>query len=257
MRSFKIVVLIYIWAGLAFAQDSFNPQTKGNLKQDSTQNLTQDELKNRQEEDWLSSSIDSDTADALFDNFSSDNTSIAKKQSPKFYQPITLSKDSYGAFFIGYSYNKLETDKILFENEIKPFSRTANGAFFGVERGWQGKYGFMLGGYLNGVAGDDYSLSLGVRVSNLIAKYVIPSINIGYGLQHIKFPQDSQQYNLHGFQFGGGIFVNIYRGFGIKFEAMGSYPLGIVRKDNASKYGNPTLNSYSLIVSFAYFDFSI
>ena len=116
---------------------------------------------------------------------------------------------------------------------------------------------FMFGGYLYGVAGDDYSLGFGMRASYVLWRYVIPSVGLGYGLQHIQFPQDSAQYNIHGLHYDMGLFVNVYRGFGLKFEAKALYPMGILRGVDASKYGNPIFLGYSLIVSFAFYDFSI
>ncbi|WP_143000254.1 MULTISPECIES: hypothetical protein [unclassified Helicobacter] len=204
-------------------------------------------------------------------NANTDATASTAK-SPSFwsrlYQPINITKRSYGAFSIGYSQNTITTPKIslaapntqdaqdLQTRITQDFSRVARGAFFGLERGWH-THGFMIGGYLNGVAAQDYLLNFGVRFSYLIARYVIPSVGVSYMLQHLKLPNDDAQYNLQGASFNAGLFVNVVRGFGLKFEGMYAYPLAILREGNARLHGNPTFSGYSFVVSFSFYDFSI
>lgn len=203
----------------------------------------------------------------------------------KLYQPIDIRKRSYGAFSIGYSQSHLHTPHIAPSSPNTPsspsqatpesndssFSRVARGVFFGLERGlhwasttqdvsgssWSLGSGFMLGGYINGVAAQDYSLNFGLRASYLIARYVIPSIGISYNLQHIAFPNDPKQYNLHGANVNAGLFVNLMRGLGIKAEASYAYPLIILRGVDARAYGEPRFESFSFVVSICYYDFSI
>lgn len=178
------------------------------------------------------------------------------------YQPIALSKRSYGSFSIGYAQSHIKAQQIrLIDGAInsrvaRDFSQIAHGVFFGLERGahW---HNFMLGGYINGVAAQDYSLSFGVRASYLIARYVIPSVGISWGLQHIQFPNDTRQYNIHGASFNAGLFVNIARGFGLKLEGSYSYPLVILRGVDARSYGAPVFSGYAFAVSLCMYDFSI
>lgn len=177
------------------------------------------------------------------------------------YQPIAVSKRSYGSFSIGYSQSHIKAQQISLidgsnSRVARDFSQVAHGVFFGLERGahW---HNFMLGGYINGVAAQDYSLSFGVRASYLIARYVIPSVGISWGLQHIKFPNDTRQYNIHGANFNAGLFVNIVRGFGLKLEGSYSYPLVILRGVDARNYGDPVFSGYSFVVSLCAYDFSI
>lgn len=200
----------------------------------------------------------------------------------KLYQPIDITKRSYGSFSIGYSQNYLHTPRITLrapDSSTSPaldpassqsaidssFSRVARGVFFGLERGlhWAGSgesasnSGFMLGGYVNGIAAQDYSLNFGLRASYLIARYVIPSIGISYNIQHITFPNDPNQYNIHGANFNAGLFVNLMRGFGVKAEASYAYPLVVLRGVNAREYGEPKFFGFSFVVSMCYYDFSI
>lgn len=178
------------------------------------------------------------------------------------YQPIAVSKRSYGSFSIGYSQSHIKAQQISLidgatnSRVARDFSQVAHGVFFELERGahW---HSFMLGGYINGVAAQDYSLSFGVRASYLIARYVIPSVGISWGLQHIKFPNDTRQYNIHGANFNAGLFVNIVRGFGLKLEGSYSYPLVILRGADARSYGDPVFSGYSFVVSLCAYDFSI
>lgn len=210
------------------------------------------------------------------------NSSHSPFSFAKLYQPISIAKRSYGSFSIGYSQNYLHTPRIALrapDSSASPapspaasqstldssFSRVARGVFFGLERGlhWAGSgemassSAFMLGGYVNGVAAQDYSLNFGLRASYLIAHYVIPSIGISYNLQHITFPNDPNQYNIHGANFNAGLFVNLMRGFGIKAEASYAYPLVVLRGVNARAYGEPKFFGFSFVVSVCYYDFSI
>ena len=217
----------------------------------------------------LDSAKSADSTESASATSAGADTSATKPSSfwSRLYQPINITKRSYGAFSIGYSQNTITTPKISLaapntqdssaQSRItQDFSRVARGAFFGLERGWH-THGFMIGGYLNGVAAQDYSLNFGVRFSYLIARYVIPSVGVSYMLQHLKLPNDDAQYNLHGASFNAGLFVNVVRGFGLKFEGMYAYPLAILREGNARLHGNPTFSGYSFVVSFSFYDFSI
>lgn len=229
------------------------PESKTHIKLDSSS----DSNKNLATDSQINPQIDSrrlqNPPQNLGQNLAQTHTTKAHS---KIYQPISITKTTYASFSIGYSYNQILTDKISLQNAKSSYKKSAHGALFGLERGSMVK-NFMFGGYLYGVAGDDYSLGFGMRASYVLWRYVIPSVGLGYGLQHIQFPQDSAQYNIHGLHYDMGLFVNVYRGFGLKFEAKALYPMGILRGVDASKYGNPIFLGYSLIVSFAFYDFSI
>ncbi|MBR2495345.1 hypothetical protein [Helicobacter sp.] len=190
------------------------------------------------------------------------DSSVSSAKKFSLYQPIAVSKRSYGSFSIGYSQSHIKAQQVSLIDGVsnsrvdRDFSQIAHGVFFGLERGvhW---HNFMLGGYINGVAAQDYSLSFGVRTSYLVARYVIPSVGISWGMQHIKFPNDIKQYNIHGASFNAGIFVNLVRGFGLKLEGSYSYPLVILRGVDARNYGDPVFSGYSFVVSLCMYDFSI
>lgn len=199
---------------------------------------------------------------SLESSLSQTDSSKVTKRSPSLYQPIALSKSSYGSFSIGYSQSHIQTkalsvvDSATNTRVSRGVDHIARGVFFGLERGMHW-HNFMLGGYVNGVAAQDYSLSFGVRASYLIARYVVPSVGISWKLQHIQFPNDTKQYNIHGASFNAGLFVNIVRGFGLKLEGSYSYPLVILRGVDARAYGDPIFSGYAFAVSLCLYDFSI
>lgn len=250
MRIFNGLILcgvVCLFIGVSRA-DSF---------QESVRSINQESSRDLDDTFIISSDTTSTSVSKSTQNLQNSNKSFS------LYQPIVVRKNTYAAFSIGYSYNHIATQSIALrvapDSETKQnsaFSRVAHGAFFGLERGWH-THNVMLGGYLNGVAGQDYSLHLGFRLSYLAFGYVIPSVGISYGLQNLRLPNDSQQYNTHTAGFNAGLFVNVARGFGLKFEGSYFYPMGILRKSNADLYGNPRFSGYSFVVSFTFYDFSI
>ncbi|WP_095298686.1 hypothetical protein [Helicobacter sp. 12S02232-10] len=187
---------------------------------------------------------------------------LEQKQEDKdfVFQPNQPSKNSYGAFRIGYVYQDLESKKIELKNGKNSYKLASNNAYFGLERGWVGGPNKMLlaGGYLDAGAGTTYYLSAGgVFALRLLDGWLIPKISIGYQLQHLSLPNDSSQYNIQSGVGTIGLFVNIVQGFGLSFEARGGIPFHIVRRDQANAYGQPKFNMYSMMISFTFYDFGI
>ncbi|PAF54037.1 hypothetical protein BKH42_03385 [Helicobacter sp. 13S00482-2] len=167
---------------------------------------------------------------------------------------------SYGVFKIGYVYQNLSSSNITLKNGENSYNLSSNNVYFGLERGWVGgsKKMLMIGGYLDAGAGDTYYLSAGGSFAlRLLDGWVIPKISLGYQLEHLGLPGDSDQYNIHSGVGTIGVFVNVIQGFGINIEARSGIPFGIVRKDQASLYANPKFNMYQIMVSFSFFDFEI
>ena len=176
-------------------------------------------------------------------------------------RPPEISSSSYGVFRLGYSYQYQNGGNITKTGE-KPFAYSGhfNGMYFGIERGWIGGKDnmFMVGGYLDGVAGQTYALSVGVKGSLfLLNGWVLPYVGIGYQLEHLEFANDTKQYNMHTGVVSVGAHVNVAKGFGVDFQLRSGLPFNILKANDAQTYGNPSINHVGFMVSLSFYDFSI
>lgn len=167
---------------------------------------------------------------------------------------------SYGVFKLGYVYQNLSSSHITLKNGQDSYNFSSNNAYFGLERGWVGGPNkiLLIGGYLDAGAGDTYYLSAGGSFGlRLLDGWLMPKISLGYQMQHLGLPNDSDQYNIQSGVGTIGVFVNVIQGFGINLEARAGIPFSIMRKDQANAYGNPKFDMYAVMVSFSFFDFEI
>ncbi|PAF46990.1 hypothetical protein BKH46_05700 [Helicobacter sp. 12S02634-8] len=176
------------------------------------------------------------------------------------FKPIAPVGHSYGAFKIGYVYQNLSSKNIPLKNGANTYRLASNNAYFGLERGWVGGPYKMLmfGGYLDAGAGETYYLSAGgVFALRLLDGWLIPRIAIGYQLQHLGLPQDSQQHNIQSGVGTIGVFAHIAQGFGVSLEGRWGLPFTMARKADASIYRGPKFDMYAVMVSFTFYDFGI
>ncbi|MDO7253321.1 hypothetical protein [Helicobacter cappadocius] len=187
-----------------------------------------------------------------------ESTNAIKEETPKLQLKPNEPNHIYGAFKIGYVYQNLSSANIPLKNGENSYNFSSNNAYFGLERGWVGgpKKMLLIGGYLDAGAGDTYYLSAGGSFGlRLLDGWVIPKISLGYQMEHLGLPKDSDQYNIQSGVGTIGVFVNVIQGFGINLEARAGIPFTIMRGDQASVYGNPKFDMYQVMVSFSFFDF--
>lgn len=178
------------------------------------------------------------------------------------FQPSEVEGNVYGTFRIGYAYQYQNGSKITNTQTSHTFDskQQLNSVYFGIERGWIGLKNKMLmvGGYLDGAAGQTFFLSVGARVSaRLLNGWLIPHASFGYQIQHLSFPADTAQYNIHGGVGTVGLFVNVAKGFGVDFSLRAGTPFYLVKAADAKKFNHPVINHVGFMISFTFYDFSI
>lgn len=201
----------------------------------------------------------------IFLTFSYSDDTNSKKETQDFegwhFAPPVVSGKSYGAFKIGYLYQSLYSSNIPLLNNDNSYLLNTSNVYFGLQRGWVGgpKKMLMVGGYLDAGAGNTYYLSAGADFAlRLLDGWIIPKVSLGYQLQHLGLPNDSNQYNIQSGVATLGVFFNIAEGLGISIEGRSElFPFTIVRKVNADSYNNPKFNMYAIMVSFTFYDFGI
>lgn len=189
-----------------------------------------------------------------------DHTSSKEETAPKLRLKPNEPNHTYGVFKIGYVYQNLSSSNIALKNGESSYSFPSSNVYFGLERGWVGgpKKLLLIGGYLDAGAGNTYYLSAGGSFGlRLLDGWLIPKISLGYQMQHLGLPNDSDQYNIQSGVGTIGVFVNVMQGFGINLEARAGLPFSIMRGDQARAYGNPKFDMYAVMVSFSFFDFEL
>ncbi|SQH71399.1 hypothetical protein [Helicobacter mustelae] len=199
-------------------------------------------------------------AQALSD--ANDQGQGVKTGEKKRFYPAEVQGHSYGVFSVGYAYQYQSAGQITNThtgNTIR-YKGSFNNVYFSIERGWIGGKNnmFMLGGYLDGVAGQTFFISVGVKGGlRLLNGWVIPHFAVGYQLEHLQFPKDIRRYNMQGAVFSIGTFVNVTKGFGIDFTLRAGTPFHMLNRNHAKTYGNKGINNVGIMLSFTFYDFSI